>query len=239
MAKKIIKEKTTKKQAGAEQRNVEQTRTKQGNGRQIISTAFDALDLVTSAELLNRDNGGIPVYHFIYGSQLYGTLFGVYGRFEGTVITSGEKKTYQVTSVDLKLLNYKGALNIGFTGDFEWKGAKQNLFFGIQGANPTIDISYTFPQPLLVDEGTRYRLIFTRELHALPDFRRFVDQRRGDNRPNQLREEPPVTALFDSEFNERDGVDFYNRELRDGMDGFTPNRFASPRCIQSIVNLHY
>lgn len=45
-------------------------------------------------------------YQHIYSSQLYGTFFSIYGRFTIT-------EAHVLTKVDLKLVNYKGILNIG------------------------------------------------------------------------------------------------------------------------------
>lgn len=52
-------------------------------------------------------------FQFLYGSQLYGTLFGVYGRFTANKETDEDSKTvYYIEKIEFKTINYKGILDI-------------------------------------------------------------------------------------------------------------------------------
>jgi len=52
-------------------------------------------------------------WQFIYGSQLYGTLFGIYAKFHGNEDT--------INSIEFQLRNYKGIINLGIETVFEHK----------------------------------------------------------------------------------------------------------------------
>ncbi len=208
---------------------------------------FDNLDLVTSVELRNTGTLAKPVYHFIYASQLYGTLFGIYGRFEGIEINSGG--AYQIEKISLKLLNYKGVINIGFTNDsLGWNLIDDNngsMDFHIIGMSTDIDKQFTFTKPLIVTKGIRFGLVFNRILVPMNGFER-GSFGPPEDASGRLRQAPPTSPYFDTEFNERDGVDFYNRELKQGLLGYSPPSgqtqqytLVSPRCIESNVSLIY
>ena len=64
------------------------------------------------------------INQFIYGSQLYGTVFAVYAKFNCSI--EGNEAT--LNSIDFKLINYKGCVNLGFTGDWraEFRDAPAN-----------------------------------------------------------------------------------------------------------------
>lgn len=207
--------------------------------------SFENLDLVTSVELRNTGTEEKPVYHFIYASQLYGTIFGIYARFDGTEINSGA--AYQVEKISMKLLNYKGVVNIGFTDDsIDWNQVDDvsgSLDFHVAGMSAKGNKNFIFIKPFVVKKNVRFGLSFNRILHPLSGFER---KRTPIDASGRLSEEPPVSPYFDSEFNERDGIDFYNRDIREGMHGYNPPTghgkqvwVASPRCIQSFVNLIY
>ena len=50
---------------------------------------FEKKHLVTSVDLGYFENEEKPVYHFIYGSQLYETLFGVFAKFQLETVNEG------------------------------------------------------------------------------------------------------------------------------------------------------
>ncbi|UXE67348.1 MAG: hypothetical protein KA713_01715 [Chryseotalea sp. WA131a] len=204
---------------------------------------FHKLDLVTCVDLRNTVNGEKDVFHLIYGSQLYGTIFAVYGKFIGNEVTVENKVTYEVSKIYLKLLNYKGMINIGFSGCFDFKsnGEGLNVFdFGVQGANSNIEEEYDFEVKLVVPKGGTVRLICNRTLFPLADFNTYLSKGDQVDHNGKWPFQPPNTPLFDSEFHERDGIDFYIRNPKPGMIGEDIEAgFVGKRCIQSDLNLIY
>jgi hypothetical protein len=219
--------------------------------------SFKDLELVTAVDLnlkeMKVDNITKPVYHFIYASQLYGTLFSIYAKFDGSPIDAG--KFFEINKISLKLLNYKGCINIGFTShELQLDEKRENLFFQVRGTSTLIqkelDLKKTSPnKPFTVPkEVLPYRLVFNRILHPLPDFDGYLDERE-ENVSSQLSIEPPPSPLFDIEFNDRDGVDLYNHHLKPGMlryvgkkEGDTSKEVqvaAGIRCNSSNVNLYF
>jgi hypothetical protein len=229
-----------------------------------------ALDLVTSLELTHRSSTAMVkvkvlnkdgvvtgekyeeqtrgCYHFIYGSTLYGTPFGVYGQFDSVAKDGGA--ALQVTGLTMRILNYQGVLNIGFTDEAppvyikvekDEKVVDRIIRFGVQGAsgkeNTFIDLT---PSQLIVKKGERVRLTFERLLIPLAGFTALGDTRVQLPAPKQ------TDALFDTEFRYRNGIDHSPQIIRDGMkqpDPVTVDNMAggSPqfRCLTSTVNLLY
>ena len=209
---------------------------------------FNTIELATSVDLNYRiSSDGKPVYHLIYASQLYGTVFAIYGKFEGKDITMNGEKAYAIEKICFELLNYKGIINIGFTNDdFGWLSERDenNFFFGVQGTSTFVDPTFLFSDPLVVKKGVPSHITFNRTLRPLPGFEGYLSNRGSSeqNLSSQLTARPPVSPLFDSEFNDRDGIDFYNKDLKAGMAGYNDERHdlvAKPRCIQSNVRLLY
>lgn len=199
------------------------------------------LEFVTSVDLNYSKKEQSDVYHFIYASQLYGTLFAIYGRFLPDSDKSITANNFPLKSISLKLVNYKGCINIGFTGHApEWNESKKTIDFRIRGTSTIVDKDFVFDNTINVSKGTRFSIIFNRILHPLPNFEDFLEHRNPneDAVVTQLSEEPPIAPLFDSEFNDRDGVDFYNSDLKPGMlNPFPP--LVGHRCITSNVNLFF
>jgi len=202
-----------------------------------------------------------PTYHFIYASELYGTLFTVYAKFDWKKITLDGKEAAEITMITLKIVNYKGTLNIGFTGnklycdDQPKEGVDTyNITFCVRGANAVVDKYFDFQEEedeqkeqgakdysiprIQIAKGQRFPLTFIRILFPLSDFEGYL-QERTDRSARLLKNlETPVTPIFDTEFNDRDGVDFYDRDLKPGM--FVPFEEAvGYRCNTSRVNLYY
>lgn len=70
-------------------------------------------------------------YQFLMASQNYGTLYGVFGNFTIEI----EEDKYYLTQLDLKIVNYKGLLNIGFA-------LNKNLDLAFNGNNEVkMDVS--------------------------------------------------------------------------------------------------
>src|SRR6266496_6182820 len=96
----------------------------------------------TEAEI---DGKKKPVYHFVYASQLYGTIFGIYAKFEPDPEYKG--KNYAIKTISFKLINYKGSINIGLTGNYEWDDENTTLYFGLRGASVTTEDKFKFDLP--------------------------------------------------------------------------------------------
>jgi len=184
------------------------------------------------------------VYHFLYASQLYGTLFGVYGKF------SFSENDLKVTGVDLQLLNYSGVMNIGFCGvmpddipdDIAGKPPKEHIYFGVKGDSPLRSIYVEIrdhvsgaSDSIQMVKGVHQRIKFCRLLYPLNGFN--MDPGYGTDLT--LPVPIPNSQFFDSEFHYRSGTDFYNSAVRPGMQGYKPITLVSVRCIQSNVNLIY
>jgi hypothetical protein len=203
-------------------------------------------NFITSLDLgnnvvLDGPAKGKPVNHFVYGSSLYGTMFGVFCQING----QDGNNSFKIDSLLLKIINYSGVLNIGF-----WTGgtvARNNRFdiqrgvihFAVQGANIIDELSIPTPS-LEVREKEPVTLIFKRTLHPLDGFLSFNDGNQDPTR--QSTEIIPKKPVFDTEFNHRNGVDLYFNQLRPGMFGFrepdeTP--LPSPRCHEGFVRLVY
>jgi hypothetical protein len=200
------------------------------------------LDLIVSVDL-NHDADGTPVYQFVYGSQLYATLFGVFAKFAG----AKDANAYYVHTVSLKLLNYQGAVNIGFTEHtlrYKVELGIPSITFGVQGTSVVLTKEFKFTSPIKVEKGQRFFLVFNRILYPMPNFG--VSPQTsipGSQRPNAI----PHTPCFDSEFHYRNGEQYYDNVLRPGMfryegismeeddDKFMP----SGRCHKSDVTLFY
>jgi len=53
-------------------------------------------------------------YQSVYGSQLYGTFFSLFARFQADKLENDhDGKSYLLNQIDFKLINYKGITNIG------------------------------------------------------------------------------------------------------------------------------
>ncbi len=173
------------------------------------------------------------IYQFIYGSQLYGTSFAVYGLFDCTPF---EDNSTKINRIRFKLINYRGCVNIGVDHIEELIIRKGNLLL------PVIKI---FVRPLtpsfksidyyIKDEDLRVsndQPFFVKRL-AMPFDSRIV----GSNESGRGQEK----IFFDTEFNYRDGYFETFEPKREGHADAPefggPLPFPSPRCIQAIVRV--
>jgi hypothetical protein len=204
---------------------------------------IEELEFVTSVNMrYYKSDGNKPkrVYHGVYASQVYGTMFAIYGYFRSP--KNQPKNCCLVSGVNLRLLNYKGVVNIGFPdtkGDAITNGDDIIIDFNIQGLRTNDEMEITFSHPIEFRKPGRKRIIFNRKLIPLPHFE--VDQKNQDNLSKLKRPRPssvPATPCFDTEFHYRDGVDYYDAIIRDGMAGVVREAFSF-RCVQSNVDLVY
>jgi hypothetical protein len=206
--------------------------------------AIQDLDLITTVDLSYTGDGIKPVYHFIYASQLYGTLFAVYANFVGT----NNGPNFEITKITMRLINYKGLVNIGFTDDISLRGKDFNagdalmevneINFGVRAASKVVEKILPLAAPIILINGISIPLVFNRTLYPMQEFQSFQTRSAGN-----LGEEPPLTDMFDTEFYERDGVDFYKHAPKEGMEGHIPPAlgtfFIGPRCRASNVTLRF
>ena len=179
-------------------------------------------NLRASVDLSCNSSGEHPVYHFIYGSQLYGTVFAIYGKFN--IEFAQEEGGCKVWSIELKLVNYKGILNIGFTKKKPIlhvdKEGNNNIYFGVRGASKLTTQTICFSTPLIVTSIPNF-LTFKRILYPLKGFKFDLCERLcHGNLEKPLSRPIPHEKYFDTEFYYRNGDEYYYRVLRPGMYGF-------------------
>lgn len=212
------------------------------------------LDLVTSVELTNVQStqlrkGGKKkeCYHFLYGSQLYGTLFGVFGRFKTKPVGTD---SLEVQSLSLYLFNYQGLLNIGFANrnpifqerdpnpDPELHNQKTITIY-VRGGSRKLEKTLKFkPGELIVPKGGRTRVIMNRLLFPL------LGYGVGKNPYLPLPSPNPKDVLFDTEFQYRNGIAHNWQVIRPGMadkedELMTNLKFPASRCLHANINLLY
>lgn len=217
-----------------------------------MNTSINELELVTALDITNSGTDEKPVYQFVYGSQVYGTLFGIYGRFKTTKLAD---EKYSVDELTLKLLNYQGVMNVGFTTEdpyYEYRkpepGSPEHsrVYFGVSGLSMNKSKTIAIEPKLIRTKGDRFRFTFIRLLYPLNGFESKVTAYTDFGKPSG---EVPNTEFFDSEFHARSGVDYFQNPLRPGMANYDSltleslrsdsKQFASPRCSQSNVNLSF
>ncbi len=77
---------------------------------------------------INLSNSNESAYQSIYSSQLYGTFFMIYAIFETRPCING----YEISSIKLRLMNYKGLINLGISrARFFTEENKENSHHGI------------------------------------------------------------------------------------------------------------
>ncbi len=202
--------------------------------------------LETSVDLGYVKNGNKSVYQFIYGSQLYGTLFGVFARFHTK--TSRNDNSYLIREISLLLINYHGTLNLGFTIHEPYFDGRDNVYFAVRGGEKLYKKRFKLDKTIEIEIGKQFPLVFNRILYPLPGFEFDINKRNSRDNSVPLKINIPATSVFDSEFQYRSGLDYYDNELRPGMLGFdglsmeslrNTHPFPSGRCHQSNVSLKY
>ncbi len=202
------------------------------------------------------------VYQAIFASQVYGTFFVIYGKF----LTDKTSKAgcCLVNGVKMKLVNYKGLMNMGFTkkriivdplpppdNGKKSKGTKSlkgtdtpKVEFEVRGFNNNYEMDIEFTKPIDVSEGKFKEMIFQKKLIALS--KSFAIQPGSQLKITDKFKSPqskpiPDEPFFDTEFHERDGVDYYDNILHLGMDGYSEigTEAFTIRCITSKVNMVY
>lgn len=174
------------------------------------------------------------IYQFIYGSQLYGTLFAVYGLFD---CTSQANNTVNVNRIRFQLINYRGCVNLGIDHIDELILRKDSIVLPIiklfvKPLLPSINhIDYYLKDKEL--QITSDQIIVLERL-AMP----FDERIKGENTNG----ESQGKIFFDTEFNYRDGYYENAQPIRPGHidwegDLGDPIIFPSLRCIFSLLRV--
>jgi hypothetical protein len=214
----------------------------------------DTFELLTCVDLnnagpdpVNLKPGEKSIYHFLYASQLYGTLFGVFGRFHIEDVDGG--KTCNVSKVDLKILNYQGPVNIGFEKKPTYSKGDKTVTLSVQGANINEDQSVEFDNDLRIVKGSKQMIIFDRVVMPLQEMSDYIGRLPVNDGTRPVAAPTSRTPLFDSEFLDRSGAEHFKRPVKPGMFGYVQKEadqesnkkifMPSLRCTQSNVNLYY
>jgi hypothetical protein len=126
-------------------------------------------NLITSLELNNTGTAEDPVFQFVYATQVYGTLFGMYAKFK--IADLGDK--CRLEEMTLEILNYQGVINIGFSPHdvlIDKTPEEIGIYFGVMGASLDYEKIVPITKELTVDKGGRLQVNFYRILHPLADF---------------------------------------------------------------------
>lgn len=155
-------------------------------------------------------------HQFIYGSQLYGTIFGVFCKFTVKFPDTNQKDECIISKIDVNILNYKGILDLGIYekptlevkdydfGDETKKSLVMHITLqAIVAGRSKYEQSSVLEQELKVNKD--HLFIVERDLIKLNKF--------NDN-PN----DPIVKGVFEEEFYFRDGIRFIKREVTDVPD---------------------
>jgi hypothetical protein len=199
-----------------------------------------SLSLLAAVDLNSGGTDSKPVYQFVYSSELYGTAFGIYARFKGT----GSPTNFQISALSLRLVNYRGVINIGFAKNdliYKSNAGKNILTCYVQGTAIALEKEFAFSSVVTVDKGKPFPLTFDRCLLPMPGFEKDFGAVDLNGKFDQV---TPQGQYFDSEFYYRNGVDFYRRSSKPGLNGFENLEIdappiPSPRCHQGELILVY
>lgn len=106
------------------------------------------MEFITKIHLLEKKEH--KNYQCIYSSQMYGTFFSIFALVDASYNTGDS--FYTLKSIDLKIINYKGVVNMGiigaelvdtgFDGGDPSKVVKRSLKIGVK---PLVDNTVDFP----------------------------------------------------------------------------------------------
>lgn len=169
------------------------------------------------------------VYQFLYASQLYGTLFGIYGRFD---CKKESADNCSVRNINFRLINYKGCVNIGFE-KIELKEKDKD-----RDDKLTINLHV---KPLVKMDDMNLDRPFSIANNTEIIVQRWVipyDSKLVTNPENKKGERSRDSIFFDTEFNFRDGYYEVGAPERAGQVGVRLG-IASPRCHESNVKIKF
>ncbi|MEL6559955.1 MAG: hypothetical protein AAFQ94_17330 [Bacteroidota bacterium] len=164
------------------------------------------MKLEFSSNLCLREDD-IERYQFIYATQLYETLFGVYGKFN--VVQQGDSSV--ITSIDFIGINYKGPITLSVFPQFDQptyatdsdsdrKMLEMNLYLQAGKSSPqninsyVVNLKELYPDETFTLKNNDYLKIQRKLVPMVTDNKLPVSERAFSN------------GQFDSEFYERDGL---------------------------------
>lgn len=164
------------------------------------------MKLEFSSNLCLRE-GDLERYQLIYATQLYETLFGVYGKF--TVAQKGD--TSVINSIDFIGINYKGPITLSVYPKFDKptyatdsdsgrKMLEMNLYLQAGKSSPqnidpyVVDLKKMFPDETFTLKNNDYLKVQRKLVPMVTDNKLPIAERAFSN------------GQFDSEFYDRDGL---------------------------------
>ena len=163
-------------------------------------------------------------FQLVFASQVYGTFFGIYARFDFT----RQSERFKLNKITFRIINYKGQINIGIDAvkppEYNKNDPKNlNFIFYLKGYMPPLQ---------------DYECDFTRDEIYLEDGSQITFKRSMRN----FTERPDDTfnmGVFDDEFYFRDGlfpIKAPVSDLEDAIEAHYPNRIGK-RCPSNIVRV--
>lgn len=163
-------------------------------------------------------------FQLVYASQVYGTFFGIYARFD----FARQSERLKLNKITFRIINYKGQINIGIDAvglpPYKQKDPKNlNITFHLKGYMPALQ---------------DYECDFTKDEIYLEDGSQITFKRTMRN----FTERPDDTfnmGAFDDEFYFRDGlfpIKAPVSDLEDKIEAQFPNRIGK-RCPWNIVRV--
>lgn len=160
------------------------------------------MDFSTTIVLSPEENDR---YQAVYASQHYGTFYGIYGKFKIEKL-NGEILLHRI---DLKLINYKGVLNMSMSKELEVDENAKELIRNLHVVLLKVKVQaklddsndeshYIFEKPLPIHKGTFFSVVS--DLIPL-----------CGTKGNEM--EPEVCGVFDNEFYYRDGLSNEKRKM--------------------------
>ena len=160
------------------------------------------MDFSTTVVLSPEENNR---YQAVYASQHYGTFYGIYGKFK----VEKQKDEILLHQIDLKLINYKGVLNMSMDTELELDESARELVRDVDVIllkvktqakldNSNDESSYIFEKPLSIQKGTFFSVV--NELIPL-----------CGKKGNEM--EPEFCGVFDNELFYRDGLSNEKRKV--------------------------
>ncbi|WP_394747123.1 hypothetical protein [Spongiimicrobium salis] len=198
------------------------------------------IDFNSNIRLMPSENSR---FQTVYASQSYGTFYAIFARFTVKDIFEEDsivKKKKLLERVELKLVNYKGLLNMGLVREteadpnaYEAEAGVKSLLIkvnvkGAAGGDTTDSDEILFNPPVVIENGMYLSLI--RELISL------AGEDRAEFSENPLN--PEIGGVFDQEFYERDGLLVRKKETI-GFSLNESNESVSGSEYQTIVDLNF
>lgn len=157
-------------------------------------------------------------YQLLYASQNYGTFYCVYGKFN----VSGP----DLISVDLKLINFKGTINLGIVSakfeEFQEEDIP-NYFNLTDNASTRIKFGLFAIDIKALEENTRETISINRKLNDFKD--NFISVKRN------LIKTGNDSGIFDTEFYYRDGL----REAYEFSDDYNSYRSGELNYVTNTI----